>query len=200
MADYDSSLPVRTETDGDVVSKIVDGAGVNIAEVNASNEQLVKDTDAETAIIAVDTTLTDKSQMVQITDGVEEVEVNPDGSINVNVVDSAVGDQIHIYGTTASGVPGTDNTVVDYTVTALKTFLLKSFQFAASGKAKGILKTGVAGADTQAVGFISTASGFSEMIFPSPIEVAAGEKIEVHVINEDKANADVYAFINGTEI
>jgi len=36
MADFDSSLPIRTETDGDAVVKVVDTAGTNILVIDAS--------------------------------------------------------------------------------------------------------------------------------------------------------------------
>lgn len=38
MADINSSLPIRTETDGDVVIKIVDSAGSNVASVDANGD------------------------------------------------------------------------------------------------------------------------------------------------------------------
>lgn len=243
MADYDSSLPIRTEADGDAVIGVVGLTEANRAEVNASNEQLVKDTDVETAIGNIEENQTDKSQMTQITDGTEELAinasnealvkdtdveskltdietnqtdgtqktkvtdgtddlgVNSDGSINVNVVDSSQGDEIHEYGTQASGVPGTPNTVVDYTVTTGKTLLLKAIQATASGKFKFELKAGTPSSETtRAVGFGSSSNGTIEIVFPTPIEVSASDKVLLIITNSDKANADVYGFINGMEV
>lgn len=222
MADYDSSLPIRTETNGDVKNTLAGGVTpANLAEVNSSNELLVKDTDLETV-------LTDGSQKVVITDGTDDVAVNADGSLNVvfptgaqieitdgtdtlainsdgsiNVVvaDEVAGNEYHGYGTVSAGVPGTPNTVVDYLVTAGFTLQIKAIQAACSGKAKFELLTGTDGSETtKAVGFISTASGFGEIVFPQPIEVAAGDSVLLIITNNDKANADVYGFVNGNEI
>lgn len=220
MADFDSSLPIRTETDGDAVIKIVDTGGSNIAAVNASNEQLVKDTDVATALagditiadggnsITVDAIdldirdITHVSDSIKVGDGTDFLGVNTDGSINVVVQDAGVSaTEEHVFGTTVAGVPGTENTVVDITVTAAKTFLIRSVQAAASGKFKAELKTGVAASEvTKAVWFGSTAKGNEPLIFPAAIEVAATEKILLLITNEDKANADVYGFVNGNEV
>ena len=196
MADYDSSLPVRTENDGDVVSKLAGLTTANIAEVNASNEQLVKDTD-------VNTTQTDGTQKTQVVDGAGDVlAVNTDGSINVNVVAAALSaTEKQVYGTVAAGVPNTPNNVVDYTVTALKTFILRQFQASGSGKLKVEVKVGPAASEvTKATFFNSTADPNVGVTFASPIEVPAGEKILVVVTNKDQANQDLYAFINGNEV
>jgi len=179
MADYDSSLPVRTETDGDVVAKVVDSAGTNKWSIDLIGRG-----------------------KVNVADGNDnELKVNPDGSLNVNQVSATVGTDIHEFDTVSAGVPGTPSTVIDYTVTALKTLLLKSVQAAASGKARVELKTGPAASEvTKAVGFVSTASGEVQWQFPQAIEVAAGNKVLVIVTNRDNANADLYAWINGVEV
>lgn len=198
MADYNSSLPVRTETDGDVVSKLIGKASGNIQEVNASDEGLVHDQDAIDAVDAVTTALTDESQVTQIVDdNGDKIEVNDDGSINVNVVDTQVGDQKHIFDTTPSIAPNTPTDVIDYTVTALKTFLLKEAFATASGKIK--VEVECAGAIV-AVGFNSTSNPNVVFNFPSPVEVVAGDVIKVIVTNKDNSSSDLYAFINGTEV
>jgi hypothetical protein len=208
MADYNSSLPVRTETDGDVVSKIVGKASGEVAEVNTADELLVHDADVKTAVEAVTTELQGGIDVtlatgasVEITDGTETLAINTDGSINVVVADGVSGGEVHEYDTVASAVPATPETVIDYTVTTGKTLQLKAVQVASSAKAKFEVKAGTASAETtRAVGFISTAKGSEEITFPQPIEVVAGDKVLVIVTNLDKANADVYAFINGNEI
>jgi hypothetical protein len=52
----------------------------------------------------------------------------------------------------------------------------------------------------RAVLFLKTAAGFGEFTFPSAIEVVAGDNILVTGTNLDKANQDLYAWINGTEV
>jgi hypothetical protein len=208
MADYDSSLPVRTETNGDVVSKIVGKASGEVAEVNTADELLVHDADVKTAVEAVTTELQNGIDVtlatgaeVKITDGTYTLDVNADGSINVIVQESVAGAEVHVYDTTSAGVPGTPSDVIDYTVTVGKTLQLKAVQVASSGKAKFEVKVGpTLTLATVAVGFLSTADGSVELTFPQPIEVVAGDKVVVTVTNKDKANADLYAFINGNEL
>lgn len=202
MADYNSSLPVRTETDGDVVGKIIGKASGEIAEVNANDELLVHDQDTKDAVDAVATALGDGTQVTKITDGVDELEVNSDGSINVVVVEAGVSaTEKQIYATTVAGVPNTPNTTISYTVTALKTFLIKKVFASGSGTLKVELKTGTPSSETtKAVAFSSTANPNADISLPAPIEVIAGDKILVIITNKDKANQDLYAFVNGNEV
>lgn len=248
MADYDSSLPVRTETDGDVVSKIVDTTGSNIWSIDANSigqvnlndgtNSLVLNADgslpiepiAGSEIIITDGTdtlevnadgslnvdgsvqiddgtdtlaiNTDGSVNSVITDGTDTLEVNTDGSINVVVQEAGVSaTEIHEYATSTAVAPNTPTTVVDYTVTAGKTLVLRSWKIACSGKAKGSLQIGPAASEVEEdVSFVSTSDGNAQVTFPAPIEVAAGEKVLVVMTNRDKANADLYAWINGNEV
>jgi len=189
MADYDSSLPVRTETDGDIGAVIVDKVTpANSWDIDANGAGLVTDANGNLSTL--------------VTDGTDVLEINSDGSINVIIQDEAItSGEVHEYGTVSAGIPGTINTVVDYTVTALKTLRLKSFQASASGKFKAELQVGPTGSEvTVATVFGSTSDGVQELTFPNAIEVAAGDKVLVVVTNNDKANADVYAYINGIEL
>jgi hypothetical protein len=226
MADYNSSLPVRTEANGDIKNTIAGGVtNTNLAEVNATNELLVKDADVETAVGGVSTALTDGSQVtkvtdgtdnlevntdgsinvafaagaeIKITDGTDDLEINSDGSINVVVQESALAAELHVYDDATAGVPNTPTTVIDYTVPVTNQLLLKTVQGACSGKAKIEVKTGASGSEVlQAVAFLTSAQGSVELTFPTPIEVVAGHKVLVVITNRDNANADLYAFING---
>lgn len=69
MSDYDSSLPIRTENDGDVVSKI--------ADATIPSQQLKVNADG-----SVDTNFAPGAE-IGITDGTDSLEVNADGSLNV---------------------------------------------------------------------------------------------------------------------
>lgn len=71
MSDYNSSLPVRTEAAGDVI--------VKVADATVPSQQLTVEADGS---INVNTTLSPGSQ-VEITDGTDTLEINPDGSINI---------------------------------------------------------------------------------------------------------------------
>ncbi len=69
MADYDSSLPIRTEAAGDV--------DVFISDATTPTQKLKVNADG-----SVDTNFAAGSKII-ITDGVDDLEVNADGSINV---------------------------------------------------------------------------------------------------------------------
>lgn len=258
MADYDSSLPVRTETAGDVVSKIVDTGGSNEWSIDANNigqvnlndgtnslvigsggeltvdlaagsevqitdgtDTLLINTDGsiqigdgtETLLINTDGSITsqisdgtdaldintDGSINSVITDGTDTLEINADGSINV-VTDATPGTPIHEYGTVVAGVPGTPNTVVDIVQSGADLYI-QSIEASCSGKFKVELQTGTdASETTDAVAFGSTSSGFVQLVFPTPIVVADGDSTLLIITNNDKANADVYGFVNGYEL
>jgi hypothetical protein len=205
MADYDSSLPIRTEANADVVASISDSTGANQWVIDTNGIGMVNLSDGtNTLAIAGDGSISvtfPAGSEIKITDGTDDLAINADGSINVVVQDAVAGAEVHVFGTAAAGVPGTPNTVVDYTVTALKTLQLKAAHAGFSGKGKAELKTGPTGSETtKAVWFCSTSSGSEEVTFPQPIEVVAGDKVLLILTNRDNANADVYGFINGNEI
>jgi hypothetical protein len=73
MSDYDSSLPIRTENDGDVVSFIADATTpANKLKVNA-------DGSIDSNVVVPSGT------KIQITDGTDDLAVNGDGSLNAVV-------------------------------------------------------------------------------------------------------------------
>jgi predicted aspartyl protease len=224
MADYSSSQPVRTETAGDVVAKIVDTGGTNEWSIDANNIGQVNLNDGTNSLVigaggeitvtfatGAEVKITDGTDDLEvntdgsintvITDGTDTLDINTDGSINVNIVTAAVSGEVHEYDTTSATAPNTPTTVVDYTVTAATTLLLKSWQIAGSGKVKGELKVGPAASEvTKAVAFITSSNGTHTEVFPAPIEVVAGDKVLVVMTNRDQANADLYAWINGNEV
>jgi len=71
MADYNSSLPIRTENDGDAV--------VKVADATIPSQQLAVEADGS---INVNASFAPGTE-VTITDGTDTVEVNADGSLNV---------------------------------------------------------------------------------------------------------------------
>jgi hypothetical protein len=224
MADYNSSLPVRTEADGDLGARIVGATPANVWVIDASGIGQVNLNDGTNALainaaggIGVtlatgsEVKITDGTDTLAITsagsitslisDGTDTLAVNTDGSLNVNVVTSTAGDQVHSYATSASLAAGATATVVSYTVTTAKTLLLALAHASASGKAKVEVLSGVSGSETvKAVFFISTSNGFGTAEFPNRIEVAAGDKVLVKMTNRDNQSQDVYAYINGVEV
>lgn len=87
MADFNSSLPVRTETNGDVAVKVVDGTIVGQQlTVNADGSVNVTDNGGSLTVDAVNLDIRDLSATqdnVAISDGTDTLSINADGSINI---------------------------------------------------------------------------------------------------------------------
>lgn len=219
MADFDSSLPIRTESDGDVVAKIADGntpsqklgidasgritANINDISAGTQTNDVKVTLDGEAVVLGAGTAEIGKAR---ITDGVDELLINPDGSINVAIVQALSGGEVHNYNTAAAvAAAGTSNH--DYTVTAAKTLKLFQVLFSASGKMKAELRveTGVAtnAFNTRAVGFFDGASpngGTGEFNLKQPIEVAAGVRVRLIRTNRSNQAQDLYSTIIGEEV
>lgn len=92
----------------------------------------------------------------------------------------------------------------DYTVTALKTLLLSQIQATASGKAKieVQVESGVATGvfATKFVQFNSTANPNMGIMLKSPITVAAGVRVRLHLTNKEATAQDLYSTISGQEV
>jgi len=216
----DGTETLAINTDGSVLSQITDGtnalsitASGEITVVQASGNEIQVTDGTETLLVNTDGSVSaqltdgtdaldinsDGSLTTQISDGTDTLAVNADGSINV-VTDATPGTDVHVYGTTAAGVPGTPNSVIDRVQSGAALYI-KSIQASCSGKFKVELKTGTDGSETnKAVAFGSTSSGFVQIDFPTPIEVADGDSTLLVVTNNDKSNADVYGFVNGYEV
>jgi hypothetical protein len=55
------------------------------------------------------------------------------------------------------------------------------------------------GAQTKAVFFWKAVDG-KQFFFDKPIEVPAGEDVEMRITNIDRSDQDMYGFINGEEV
>ena len=99
MADYDSSLPVRTENDGDIVALISD-ATVTSQKLKVNADGSI---DVNASIPA--------GQKIIITDGADDLAVNADGSINsvVSATDLDIRDLV--FATDSVDVSGSSVTV-----------------------------------------------------------------------------------------
>lgn len=86
MADFPSSLPIRTEANGDAAVKVVDGTIVSQAlTVNADGSVNITDNGASLTVDATNLdirNLSDAQDKVAIGDGTDTLEINADGSIN----------------------------------------------------------------------------------------------------------------------
>lgn len=140
---------------------------------------------------------------IKVTDGVDIMAVNTDGSINVVVADNTPGTPINDY-KTAAAVAANASDNHDYTVTALKTFYLNQIEASASAKAKieVEIETGVATGTflTKWVKFNSTADPNMSIHIDNPIAVAAGVRVRIVVTNKDNQAQDLYSTISGYEL
>ena len=120
----------------------------------------------------------------------------------VTFSDDLQGVEVNHYATDTIAAAGTSNHL--YTVTALKTLLLKQVWVSGSGKLKASVQveTGVATGvyDTYFVGFNSTADANIQFEFKSPIHVADGVRVRVVILGRDNQGQDVYSTICGNEI
>jgi hypothetical protein len=197
MSDFNSSLPIRTQSNGDAAVKIVDGT--------VTSQQLGVDSGGRIT--------------TKISDGTDQLGINTDGSININLRDESgtaysstnplqvvmiesEGDEINNYSTATVASSATSNH--DYTVTALKTLQLTQIEGAASGKMKieVQVETGVATGsfNTRFVKFNSTANPNMSISLREPIAVAAGVRVRVIRTNLDNQSQDLYTTISGHEV
>jgi hypothetical protein len=225
MSDYNSSLPVRTENPGDVVSKLCDatttsqqlaidssgrittkindGAG-NAVTSQINGAQRALDVGIDVAGVQIDprsiralTSSDVVSANIRDNSGNAFTSANP---LPVTITTSGGGTKINSYNTLAAlAAGGTSNH--DYTVTALKTLSLASIWGSASGKLKIEIQveTGAATGvfNSFFVGFNSTAT--PNILIPDLANVSAGVRVRVIRTNEDKQAMDVYSTISGVE-
>lgn len=113
--------------------QLTDGS-VNIGTVNAELEVQLshKDNDPDSG---------DVHDSVRIGDGVEELEVNPDGSLNVNIVPSNTDTLITTTYNEVASIPGSNLTLIhSYTAPASKLSFLHKIFVSGSNIAKYIIK------------------------------------------------------------
>lgn len=204
MADFNSSLPIRTEANGDAAVKVVDGtitsqvlgvdaSGRVTSRIVASNGDNITSTVAG-AKNPVDALLRDAAGVVFGT------ATNP---IAVSLTVDSVGDEIVNYDTSAAIAGGASDNH-DYTVSVGKTLLLKQVEASGSGRAKVEVQveSGVA-TDvfaTQYVQFNSTSTPNMSVLFSSPVAVAAGVRVRIIRTNRDNQAQDLYSTILGQEV
>lgn len=87
MADFNSSLPIRTESAGDAIVKVADSAvpSQQLA-VNADGSVNITDNSGSITVDAADLDIRDLSASqdnVAISDGTDSLEINADGSLNI---------------------------------------------------------------------------------------------------------------------
>lgn len=227
MSDQNTSLPVRTESAGDVIVKLGDGTtpSQQIA-IDANGRASVKSlgdydvaTNAEPSSVGVvahdrGATIDETSQNKRVT-----AVAGADNTVCLDValrdeagasfteanplpvfISESSGTEVVNYDTQASlASSGTDNH--DYTAAA--ELDVKGVWAAASGKIKIEVQRETAAAsgvfNTFAVGFNSTANPVIDLTFRVPLIVASGAKLRVIRTNLDNQAQDVYSTIFGVE-
>jgi len=187
MSDYNSSLPVRTETNGDEVVRICDKTtNTQVLTINANGRAEVDIAQQSIGSVKVSK------------DNNANTELNP---IWVSVGQGASGGEVCQY--RASPIPviklGSDTNT--YLVPGGKTFLLKQITASASGKGKYEVKVGVPLSEaTIWTGFGSSSDNNVSWTLAQPIEVPATQNVLVVATNLDNAAMDMYSTIIGVNI
>jgi len=248
MADQDTSLPIRTESAGDVDVHISDPSittqklAVNAdgsIDVNATipvgekviitdgTDDLGVNADGSLNVVATATNLdirdllfasdsvdvsgsavtvsaTDldirnlsaSQDSVAISDGVEQLEINADGSINVKIDSDVSGAEVCDYQTSLA-VAKNATVNHDYTVSVGTTFIGESAWISASGKCKvELLVNGL----TKFVGFSSTANPNIEIPLHRILKGNTAEVIRMTIENRDNQAQDLYSTLLGVEV
>lgn len=215
MADIDSSLPIKTRSNGDVRvdGSVVDiGNTVTVQGTDLDIRDLVFATDkvdASGSSVSVSNTVDVSATDLDIRDlsaatdsvsahlkdeaGVAFSAANP---LPVVIASDAEGDEICDYKTTAS--VASDATVNhDYTVTAAKTFLGEEAWASASGEIKVELLVNGA---VKFVGFSSASNKNVRIPLKKILKGQATEAIRIAITNLENQAQDVYSTLLGLEI
>lgn len=123
MADFDSSLPIRTENAGDVISKI--------ADANTPSQQLAVEADGSINVNASATDLDirdlDAAQdNVAISDGTDTLAINNDGSINAVVTATDLDIRDLAFATDKVDVTGSEVSLDATTLAALESITVQN--------------------------------------------------------------------------
>ena len=179
MSDYDSSLPIRTENNGDIATKLVDGV----------NPALEAEIDA----------LKDLHTRAKLADGSGNDFGTVPNPINVAITNNVLGDGIVDLNTSVA-VASDASATHTYSVSAAKTGRLLSISASGSGKIKVEVKYGATGATvSKFIDFNSTSKPCVKWILKAEVLLVATNDIEVTITNRDKQPQDLYSTIELTE-
>lgn len=204
MSDFNSSLPVRTESAGDVVVQVSDSliparrlainadGSINIADAGGSIT-----VDGEVAVTADNLNIRDlvpSRDKVKLSDGTDDLAINADGSLNVVVTDATPGAPVNDYNTVAVVAGNASST---HTYTALGNFYLQQVAVSASGKLKVEIKVNNI---TKFVFFTSTANPNINLSIEQPILATVGQTVTITRTNLEMFSNSVYSTISGYEL
>jgi hypothetical protein len=227
MADFNSSLPVRTQNNGDVVVEVCDGTvasqklAINSSgQVSISNLPTTVDTNygaAGASTIRTTAQVGNATGAADFNNGatgaqtlrvaanlaVAGANVTASNPVPVQMVSALSGTSVNNYNT-ASAVASAGTSNHTYTITSGKTFNGKKIWASASGKLKIEVQISPDGSTYSSlwVGFNSTANpnisiDLDQLVF---LESGAGSTVRIIRTNEDLASQDLYSTISGTEV
>lgn len=208
MTDFNSSLPVRTETKGDVVAKIVDTAGTNELAVNSSGQIAAEVFQGTASSLKAEVSISTSANSVKVTDGTDTLLVNEDGNLtvaqksgdvwDVNLLESGTGDEIHHYEeevNVGSGLTGTHS----YTPNSGKTLYFKQVEVSASGKWKCVIAWGTTGSEADKFVMFGQGSDSFNLPLSTPAVLVDTQTIKLTLTNRDKSTQSLYSTIVGLE-
>lgn len=203
MSDFNSSLPVRTESAGDI--------DIFISDSLTPAQKLKVNADGSLDINTL------QGSVVTVNDGTDTLEIESDGSITTRVVDEAGvafssanplpveffenDEELYDY-STAAAVAADATSNHDYVTTGA--FKLKEAMISGSGRVKAELQieTGVAAGTYNTVGvkFSSAANPNMDFKFQKGINVASGVTVRIIRTNLDKQAQDLYSTVVGINV
>lgn len=202
MADQNTSLPIRTENNGDVVARISDGTipGQQLA-IDTLGRITTKVQDSAGNNLTSATAGANRPLHVQAIDAAGNILGTPANPIVTFVSPNIEGAEVNDYNTVASVAAGATSTH-DYTVPAGVSHYLASVAASGSGKIK--LEIQVEGPaltfTTKFVAFNSTANPTVQLNLRAPLIIGTGLKVRVIRSNLDKAAQDLYSTISGQNL
>src|SRR5574343_12799 len=216
MVDFASSLPIRTESAGDVIVQVSDSTipsqrllvnadgSINTNATLTATDLDIRDlafatdkvdvTGSSVTITATDLDIRDLSHSqdsIKIGDGTDLLAINSDGSINIKIVDKSPGNEVIDYNTNnalAAHATGV------HTYTSTGNFYLTHIE--ASGSDKMKITINVNGSP-KFVQFNSTASPNMSLKLDQPILVTTGQTVTIERLNRENQPQDVYSTIMG---
>lgn len=190
MSDFASSLPIRTESAGDVVAQICDSTiPSQRLLVNADGSINTNSTISATDLDIRDLSHTQDS--MKLGDGTDFLGINADGSINVKVIDKSPGSEISDYNTNAALAAAATGT---HTYTSTGNFYLTQVEASGSGKVRITVNVNSV---PKFVQFNSTSTPNMSLKLDNPILVTIGQTVTIDRLNRENKPQDVYSTIVG---
>jgi hypothetical protein len=196
MADFNSSLPIRTENSGDVVARLVDGTVATQAlSIDTNGKITSRLNDGSGASVTLGQKLMTASLPVVL--------ASDSSPLAVTQAVTAPTTPINAYNSTINLAANVTVSHV-YTVGATRTFYGRQFLVSGSGKLRADVQTSVNGTVWMPVFVLFNSAAEPTMILNLGSHVTAtvgtGSAVRIQITNQDKQAFDVYSTISGYEL